>query len=1123
MKGDKVSSDDNSRISNFLLTIRVLLILILLLVVPVKALHGQNSKFTFKLKNVTIKSALKHIEKSSEFVFLYYAGSIDENRKVTIDIAKQPIQKVMELLFADQPVIYEIYDRQIILKKKNSPSIIPYEEKKEIQGVVYDEQGSPIIGASIYIKGSTIGCVTDIDGKFCLEMSKASNHLMVSCIGYQNKEVLMDDLGFINITLKSGNELLNEIVVVGAELQKKVSVTGAIASIKGASLKTSSASLTNSLAGRISGVITSANSGEPGAGSTFYIRGISTFGGVRTPLIILDDVEISAHDLNNIPTETIESFSVLKDASATAIYGMRGANGVMLITTKRGMENTKSYMNIVIENGFNTLMNFPDFVDGASWMEIYREAQLTRNRDATPKYSEEVIEATRQGKYPYLYPNVDWKKMIFKNMAINQRANLNLSGGGSKVTYYMSLNFNHDTGLLNSPQKYSWDNNINRFVYNFQNNISYKISPHTKVELNMNAQLLNAKGPDYNTYDLFQMTLTSNPVAFPAYYPYQNGDDHIRFGNSYRNGEMLYNNPYAYMISSCKQNDSNTMNVSLKVSQNLDFITKGLKMKGLVNLKNWSSTYYNRTVNPYYYGVVNGSFDPKTGNYDLALLNTDGTDYIKESNITRSGDRTIALMLQICYQRQWGLNSIGGMLMYMQRDYKTNILPNRNLGFSGRFTYDYSQRYLAELNFGYNGTERLPANKRFELFPAISLGWVISNEKFMNPFRNNVDHLKLRASYGLVGSDQFNYNAPHFLNNQAISLNHTGATFGDDWNNIRKGPMITSYPVLNPSWEHSVKMNVGFDLMMFGSLAMNADCFFEKRSKILMQRVSWPLHVGFGGYSPWSSIGKAKNWGIEFSTDYKCQFNNKLELEFRGNCIYTENKYVYKDEPQYDYPWEMLKNTPLNATWGYVADGLFQSHEEIEQHAKQSFGSSPIPGDIKYRDLNGDNKIDKHDRRMISKYGNMPRLQYGLGLNLTYNKFDFGVFFYGSAMRKIMIKDIHPFLQDPVQGDRNVFQFIADDYWSENNPNPKAAYPRLGLIDAEVKNNHEESTYWMRNGNFVRFKTLELGYSFKKIRLYLNGDNLLVFSPFKLWDPELNWNSYPLQRTFSLGIQLNCF
>ena len=393
-----------------------------------------------------------------------------------------------------------------------------------VTGVITDAaDGSPIVGANVMLENSKTGVITDLDGNYSIRVNNNRDVLIITYIGYKKREVPVEDLGVINIQLHSDNELLDEVVIVGQGTQKKVSVTGSISAIKGAELRTTSSSLSNGMAGKLAGVITTATSGEPGSGSDFYIRGISTFGGVATPLIMLDDVEISAGDLNNIPAETIESFSILKDASATAIYGARGANGVMLITTKRGMENSKARINVTIENTFNSPMKFPDFVDGATWMDLYNEALLTRNPNREKYYSDEVIAATRSGVNPYMYPSVDWVDLMFKNMAINQRANINISGGGSRVTYYMSLNVNHDTGLLDSPKIYSWNNNINNLTYNFQNNISYKISNNTKIDLNINAQIANKKGPGFKTEDLFQMALTTDPVTYPAFYPAQDG------------------------------------------------------------------------------------------------------------------------------------------------------------------------------------------------------------------------------------------------------------------------------------------------------------------------------------------------------------------------------------------------------------------------------------------------------------------------------------------------------------------------------------------------------------------------------------------------------------------------
>lgn len=1032
------------------------------------------------------------------------------------------IEEVLKEVFKGSGITYMIKGNEIILKvNKEEAAQQQPKKKRTVTGTVVDaENGDPVIGATVVVKGQKDGVITDLDGNFTIAISGSKAQLEFSYIGYRKKTVDVGDLGVINVKMESDNQLLSEVVVVGAGTQKKVSVTGSITSVKGLELKAPSSSLTTSFAGKLAGVISMTSTGEPGAASEFYIRGVSTFGGRATPLILLDDVEISTADLNNIPAETIESFSILKDASATAIYGARGANGVMLITTKTGKENEKTRINVTVENSFNKPMNFPDFVNGATWMEMYNEAQLTRNPGATPKYSQLDIDNTRNQVNPYIYPDVQWKDVIFKNMNMNQRANVNISGGGSKASYYMSLQANHDTGLLDTKKVYSYNNNINNWGYNFQNNISYKITSTTKIDLHMNAQIRNKKGPNYSTSDLFAQMLYCNPINFPVTFPAQPGDTHIRFGNAIWTGSSVRTNPYAYMLSSFKEYNENTLNTSLKINQKLDFVTKGLSVQAMVNWKNWASSSYNRTIEPYYYGIKGGSYNPSNPtDYEIERLGTSGTDYLKTSDISKASDQTFYLDARVNYDRQFNLHHVTGMLMYMQREYRSSVLPERNQGFSGRFTYDYGQRYLVELNFGYNGTERLAKKERFEFFPAVSLGWVISNEKFFEPMTKYIDNLKIRGSYGLVGSDEtgLSAGAQHFLYIDQVSLNNIGFTTGVDMNYTLYGPLVTNYAVVNGGWERVKKLDIGIDLELFRQLTITADYFNEKRYNILLHREAWPESLGYYTAKPWSNKGKVDNWGIELSVNWRKEFTKDLYVDFRGNFTYTENKYVNLDEPVYPYVWKTSTGKPLSRTTGYIAQGLFSSQEEIDNSPTQNLGSTVKPGDIKYRDVNGDGKIDGSDQVMISPYGTTPRIQYGLGMNVTYKKFDFGVFFNGSAKRTIMISGISPF----GQSDYNVMQFIADDYWSESNPNPNAKYPRLGLTSSQTANNTVASTYWMRNGNFIRFKTLELGYKFKYGRVYLNGDNIAVFSPFKLWDPELSWNAYPLQRTFNIGVQLN--
>lgn len=658
-------------------------------------------------------------------------------------------------------------------------------QKRTLVGTVVDATiGETLIGVNVKVEGQEGGTITDIDGKFQIAVT-SKTELVFSYIGYKTQTVMVGDLGVMTVKMESDNEMLDEVVIVGQGTQKKVSVTGAITTVKGATLRAPSSSLTSSLAGKLAGVVSMVNSGEPGATSEFYIRGINTFGGSATPLILLDGIEISSNDLNRIPAESIESFSLLKDASATAIYGNRGANGVMLVTTKRGQENTKATINVSLEASYFKPMNVTKFADGATYMRNYNEAAQARSRTpiTSPKYTDEQIQNTEMGVDPYMYPDVDWFDQIFRSGNYNQRANVNVQGGGSRVTYYMSLQANHDTGLLDAPDYY-YNPNINNWQYNFQNNISYKLTNTTTIDMRMMAQIGNLQGPNYSTGNLYNMVMRTNPVAFPAYFPQQDGDDgFIRFGNSEIKPGTPGNNPYEYMMSSFKENNYNTLNTSIALSQDLKFITPGLNFKALVNFKNWSESSYNRSIKSYMYKIKDGSWNPDTKEYEMQLLQT-GNQFLSQSDISRNSDQTFYFDARLDWKRSFGDHNLTAMAMYMMREYRSLVLPNRNQGYSGRVTYDYANRYLFEFNFGYNGSERLAAGQRFEFFPAVSAGWVVSSEKFWEPISKYVNHLKIRGSYGLVGSDSFAGGSPHFLyQNKSVLAVHT--TIGQDSQRVK--------------------------------------------------------------------------------------------------------------------------------------------------------------------------------------------------------------------------------------------------------------------------------------------------------------------------------------------------
>lgn len=1084
--------------------------------------HAQTDGLSFSMENQPLSAYISHIEQTTDYVFVFNK-EVDTSVRITLSVkGEEPIETVLRKLLEKTDIEYSVKGKQISLKKK--PAAKPVAGKHTVTGIV-TESGSdePLIGVGVMVKGTSMGASTDADGAYSIEVEQNAT-LIFSYVGFRDSEVLVGDLAILNVKMEPDNEIMSS-VVVGAGVQKRISVTGSITSMEGDKLRAPSSSLTNNLAGQLAGVISVTTSGEPGSTSSFYIRGINTFGGRSTPLIMLDGVEISSADLNNIPSETIESFSILKDASATAIYGARGANGVMLITTKTGTENTKAKINVTYEHSFLQPVNVVEYTDGVTFMETYNYAQKMRSSNPNPKFSDIKIAGTRDGVNEYVYPDVDWYSLMLKKFTMNERANINIQGGGSHVTYYMSLQVNHDSGMLNVPKNYSLDNNHNQMRYIFQNNLQYKVTPSTTLGLRMNAQISNLKSPNTSTDEIFKQVYNNNPVLYPAVFP-DDGSGIMKFGSDFINSGSYYTNPYANMLNSFKEVNESKLNVSLNFDQKLDFITQGLSVTALVNFNSWSNASYTRSLTPYLYRVVPGSYNVVADRYVLDLLR-EGETYINQSAVSKTSDNLFYFDARLNYNRRFGKHSVTGMLMYMMRQYRYSVLPSRNQGFSGRATYDYDNRYLAEVNFGYNGTERLGKGERFEFFPAISLGWVLSNEKFWTPLKNVVSHMKLRASYGLVGSDETGGSgAPYYMYMYSVNLGG-GPYFqsGQQGNSSYsfQGPVITGYPVENPSWERSRQFDVGMDLHLFKDLQIVFDYFDYRRERILIERASFPEIMGYMGVKPWANLGKVNNRGVEFSVNYRKEIIPDLTIDFRGNFTYTVNKLVYKDEPEYEYSWQTETGKPLNAVYGFLCDGFFEDEEDINRHADQSFfGSKVMPGDLKYRDINGDGSITSEDKVMLSPFGSNPRIQYGFGLSLTWKDLDVSVFFNGSAMRKIMLNpsSVQPFNQSWT-ADRNLMQWIANGYWKEGSDNSSAVWPRLGTAQAQQENNLATSSFWMRNGDFLRFKTIEIGYRFPHCRVYFSGDNIAVWSKFKYWDPELNFSTYPLSRTFNIGVQVN--
>lgn len=1114
-------------------------VILFLLLLPSPHSYGNNlsdyaakTNFTICMQNITMKTIIDYIEQKSEFIFVYSESFLNTNQVVNVDVSNKTVFEILDQIKEQTDIVYTVNDRQIVLS---------VEEKKEtaqqpsikITGTVLDETGETIIGANVLIKGTTTGTSTDVNGKFSINVPSKNARLVVSYIGYISQEIILDGGNDIVVTLTPDTEVLSEVVVVGFGKQKKESVVGAIQTVKASELRVPGSSLSNSFAGRIAGMISVQRSGEPGAdGSNFWIRGIATFAGATDPLIFVDNVEVSMKDMNALAPEVIEGFSVLKDATATALYGARGANGVILITTRQGSNMEKARINIRVENSFTQPTKIVKIADGVDYMIARNNAVLNRTPDAKPYYTQEEIDNTRNNVNPYIYPNVDWQDYLFKDFASTQTANLNVTGGGSKVVYFMSATINNDTGMLKKAKENSFNNNINQLKISLQGNIGAELTKTTKATLRINTNIVNYTGSAVSTGDIYRGIFEAPGVMFQPTLPAQNNEDHILFGN--KNGGPVagrYLNPYASMVSGYSNRSESTVTASFELEQDLKFITPGLRATGIISFKNWSKTNIVRDFTPFYYGITDFEKDPEgnyTYNYEAI---SKGTTSLATST-TNEGDRLTNLQFSLDYSRRFGKHDVGGLIVYMQRDYNLNspgnfyeTLPERNQGFAGRVTYGYDYRYLIEANFGYNGSETFEEGKRFGFFPSVAIGYNISNEEFFEPLIDVVSNLKLRASWGKVGNsaltggshrEQLNNRFPYLT---FVNLAGGGYTFGQNWQTTQSGAIITRYGAAGTSWETGTKNNIGFDLGLFNNAVnITADFFRETRDNIFMRRVVIPAESGItGNLRPFANLGKMKNKGVDISLDVNKVINKDFIIGVKGSFTYAKNIVVNRDEPEYDFDYLYDAGKPHNRYRGLVAIGLFESQEDIDNSPVQTFSPNLKPGDIKYEDLNGDGKIDDLDRKQLG-HPTVPQIVYGFGASAQYKNFDFSFFFQGVAQTSLMMEGFHPFTSDQT----TLLDFIAKDYWTEENPNPNAKYPRL-ISNLDDHNNFRRSTFWLRDGSFLRLKNVEIGYSYKMARIYLAGQNLLTFAPFKHWDPELGGGrglSYPNLRMASVGVQL---
>ena len=1018
-------------------------------------------------------------------------------------------------------------------------------QTKTVKGVIYEEEtGEPMPGATVSVEGSTRGVMTDLDGSFELTGVKPTDKLKFECLGKETQVLQVGTMTNFVVKLKNAANELDEVTVVAFGKQRKESVIGSISTVDVKTLKVPSSNLTTALAGNVAGVIAYQRTGEPGQDNAdFFVRGITTFGANTSPLILIDNIELTSTDLARLQPDDIESFSIMKDATATALYGARGANGVIFVTTKRGQEGPAKIF-ARVETSISAPTDVVELADPVTYMKSYNEAISTRDPLGELMYTYDKIEQTgKPGANRLIYPANDWYDMLFKDFATSYRANVSARGGGKVATYYVSGAYTEDTGVLKVDKRNSFNNNIDDKNYTLRSNVDINVTPTTKLAVRLTGNFRDYQGPLNGGSDVYRQVMHSDPVLFPAYYPVDDehvGIQHIMFGN-YEDGSYI--NPYANLVKGYKNYQRSQMIAAVQLEQDLKFITKGLSFMTLFNLTRLSEFTVNRQFNPYWYRL--DRYDSYTGEYHVNRINENGTDYLTYSESGKTVKNTMYSETRLNYNRSFGKHDVTGLLVFTASESLTAnagslqlSLPSRNAGLSGRFTYGYDKRYFIEYNFGYNGSERFHKSHRWGFFPSAGLAWMMSNEKWFKPLTKVVSNLKLRYSYGLVGNDNIGSSSNRFYYLSEMSMNNSGlgASFGETRNVSYNGIGVVRYANEAITWEKSYKSNYALELGLFKKLDIIAEYFTEHRTDIFMQRADIPNTMGLQA-AVYGNIGQARSKGIDIQADYKQAWASGLWASARANFTYSTGKYDVYEEPTYPESYRQHAGRSIRQTWGYIAERLFIDDEDAANSPSQAaFGSQYGGGDIKYTDVNGDGVITNADMVPIG-YPTSPEIIYGFGVSLGHKGFDFSVFFQGLGRESFWIDATSAYSTKynkygtaPFVNNGQLLKAYSDSHWSEDNRDIYALYPRYSAY--ENHNNTQVSTWWMRDGSFVRLKQMEFGYTLPQkltnkihidnLRVYFQGNNLLCWSKFKLWDPELAGEgfNYPIQRTFNIGVNV---
>ena len=1106
--------------------------------------YSQFKTLSVSMSNSTLREVLKTIEKSSQFVFFYLDDAVNLERKVSIDSKNKNIEEILSELFEGTSCTYRISDRQIFISGKAPASTEQQQNKRKISGRVTDIKGEPLIGVNVTVDGDANGSITNMDGLYEIFVTKKSVVLKFTYIGFKTSEIRTNaSTNIYDVTLEEQVNELEETVIVGYGTQRKISNIGAQSSMKMEDIKTPSASLTTTLAGRLAGVVAVQRTGEPGKDAAdIWIRGIST-PNTSSPLVLVDGVERS---FNDIDPEDIESLTTLKDASATAVYGVRGANGVILIKTKPGKVG-KPTVSADYYESFTRFTKMVDLADGITYMNAANEAM--RNDGIATKYTEDQIRNTIAGKDPYLYPNVDWLKEIFNDWGHNRRVNVNVRGGSEKVAYYASVSYFNETGMTVTDKNIdTYDSKMKYSRYNFTTNLNIDVTPTTKVEIGAQGYLGEGNYPAISSADLYNAAMSISPVEYPKMF-FVNGEAFVP-GTSTNNN---FNNPYSQATRRGYDNlTKNQIYSNLRVTQDLDMLTKGLKLTAMYAFDVYNEIHVHQDRAESTYNFLDTSVPYDMNGQPILQRIYEGSNVLSYKQET-SGNKKTYLEASLNYDRTFNDDHRVSALFLFNQQSKLlypkgtleDAIPYRMMGIAGRATYSWKDRYFAEFNIGYNGAENFSPKHRFGTFPAFGVGWVVSNEKFWQPLSKAVSFLKIRYTDGKVGNSEVSDRRFMYLDQMKENGDY-GYKFGPN------GTKWAGYETVNMAvdliWEESRKQDLGIDLKLFNDdLSIVFDLFKERRENILLKREhSMPSFLGYNTSAPYGNIGIIENKGFDGTIEYNKRINKDWVIALRGNVTFNKDKWIQGELPEQKYEWMNQYGRNINGAKGYVAEGLFTQAEIDDMARWESLSAdnkaiTPKPfasqfgtvkaGDIKYKDLNNDGQIDAYDQTYISR-GDVPTTVYGFGFTVGWKDLSVGMMFQGvaGAERVLNGSSINPF--NGGGGSGNLYSNI-DDRWTEENPDQNAFYPRLsyGSETTSSINNFQKSTWWVRNMNFLRLKTLQLSYNLpkpwvnkvhlKNAAVYVMGTNLFTLSRFKLWDPELNTDngaSYPNTTSYSVGI-----